>query len=171
MASGIPTSTAVTESAIIEAPFSDVWHLIKIENFANFWSALSKSEWVKGVSPDTDIVKWTFKDGTVLEVKQEEHSVGVQGLGFLLAAQKWLTISLFGIRPSTTTLPTRSSLLNLSSATPLLLAPSAASKSLLASMKDTHSFNGRATSLAMLMPVRIQFFNSSGRGNVSSYKD
>ncbi|KAH6663031.1 hypothetical protein B0J14DRAFT_609955 [Halenospora varia] len=74
MASGIPTSTAVTESAIIEAPFSDVWQLIKIENFANFWSALSKSEWVKGASPDTDIVKWTFKDGTVLEVKQEEHS-------------------------------------------------------------------------------------------------
>jgi hypothetical protein len=27
------------------------------------------------VSPDTDIVKWTFKDGQVLEVKQEEHSV------------------------------------------------------------------------------------------------
>lgn len=30
---------------------------------------------VKGASPDTDVVKWTFKDGTVIEVKQEEHSV------------------------------------------------------------------------------------------------
>ena len=39
------------------------------------WSKLEKSEWVKGVSEETDIVKWSFKDGTVLEVKQEEHSV------------------------------------------------------------------------------------------------
>lgn len=76
MASRIPTSTSVTESAVIEAKFSDVWHLIKLQNFSDFWSALEKSEHVKGsVSPETDIVKWTFKDGTVLEVKQEEHSV------------------------------------------------------------------------------------------------
>ena len=74
MASRIPTSTSVTESAVIEAPFSSVWHLVKLENFNHFWSALSKSESVKGVSPETDVVKWTFKDGTVLEVKQEEHS-------------------------------------------------------------------------------------------------
>lgn len=70
----IPTSTFVTESAVIESPFSDVWHMIKLENFADFWSALAKSETVKGASADTDIVKWTFRDGTVLEVKQEEHS-------------------------------------------------------------------------------------------------
>jgi len=75
MASRIPTSTSVTESAVIEAKFSYVWHMIKLENFSDFWSALSKSETVKDASPDTDIVKWTFKDGTVLEVKQEEHSV------------------------------------------------------------------------------------------------
>lgn len=36
---------------------------------------MKSSEWVKGASDETDIVKWTFKDGTVLEVKQEEHSV------------------------------------------------------------------------------------------------
>jgi len=71
----IPTSTSVIESAVIEASFSSVWHMIKLENFSDFWSALSKSENVKGASPDTDIVKWTFKDGQVLEVKQEEHSV------------------------------------------------------------------------------------------------
>jgi len=75
MASRIPTSTSVTESAVIDPKFSDVWHMIKLENFSDFWSALSKSEKVTGASPDTDIVKWTFKDGTVLEVKQEEHSV------------------------------------------------------------------------------------------------
>jgi len=74
MASRIPTSTSLTESAVVEAKFSDVWHLIKLEKFAHFWSALNNSEFVKGASPDTDIVKWTFKDGTVLEVKQEEHS-------------------------------------------------------------------------------------------------
>jgi hypothetical protein len=75
MASRIPTSTSVKESAIIEAKFSDVWHLIKLESFSSFWSALKSSDFVKGASPDTDVVKWTFKDGTVLEVKQEEHSV------------------------------------------------------------------------------------------------
>jgi hypothetical protein len=80
MASRIPTSTSVTESAVIGARFSDVWHLIKLESFSDFWSALTKSEVVKGVSPDTDIVKWTFKDGTVLELKQEEHSVSPKEL-------------------------------------------------------------------------------------------
>ncbi|KAH7304723.1 hypothetical protein B0I35DRAFT_444808 [Stachybotrys elegans] len=70
----IPTSTSVQESAVIEAPFSDVWHLIKLPEFSKWWSKLDKSEWVKGTSEETDIVKWTFKDGTVLQVKQEEHS-------------------------------------------------------------------------------------------------
>ena len=76
MASRIPTAASVSESAVIAAPLSHVWHLIKIQDFHVFWSALSKSESVKGASPETDIVKWTFTDGTVLDVKQEEHSVG-----------------------------------------------------------------------------------------------
>lgn len=74
MAGTIPTSTSVRESAVIEAHPSDVWHLLKLQDFSKFWSKLEKSEWVKGTSPDTDVVKWTFKDGTVLHVKQEEHS-------------------------------------------------------------------------------------------------
>lgn len=78
MSTAIPTSTSVRESAVIEAHPSDVWHLIKLQDFSKFWSKLDKSEWVKGsTSPETDIVKWTFKDGTVLEVKQEEHSVSL----------------------------------------------------------------------------------------------
>ena len=77
MAARIPTSTSVTESAVISAPLSQVWHLIKLPSFSTFWSKLEKSEEVKGASPETDLVKWTFKDGTVLEVKQEEHSVGL----------------------------------------------------------------------------------------------
>ncbi|KFA68746.1 hypothetical protein S40285_09146 [Stachybotrys chlorohalonatus IBT 40285] len=71
----IPTSTSVQESAVIEAHSSDVWHLIKLPEFSKWWSKLDKSEWVKGASAETDIVKWTFKDGTELQVKQEEHSV------------------------------------------------------------------------------------------------
>ena len=70
----IPTSTSVSESAVIAAPFSSVWHLIKLQDFSKFWSKLDKSEYVKGTSDETDIVQWTFKDGTVLDVKQEEHS-------------------------------------------------------------------------------------------------
>jgi hypothetical protein len=77
MSGRIPTSTSVSESAVIEAPFSDVWHLIKLQDFSKFWSALEKSEFVKGVSEEADVVKWAFKDGTAVEVKQEEHSVGL----------------------------------------------------------------------------------------------
>jgi hypothetical protein len=71
----IPTSTSVSESAVIEAPFSDVWHLVKLQDFSKFWSKLETSEVVQSSSPETDVVKWTFKDGTVLDVKEEEHSV------------------------------------------------------------------------------------------------
>ncbi|GAB7355526.1 hypothetical protein MBLNU459_g6009t1 [Dothideomycetes sp. NU459] len=74
MSGAIPTSTSVTESAVIKAPLSHVWHHIKLQDFSKFWSALSKSEFVKGANEETDIVKWTFKDGTEIEVKQEEHS-------------------------------------------------------------------------------------------------
>ncbi|KAF4550603.1 Hypothetical protein D9617_16g013910 [Elsinoe fawcettii] len=74
MSNAIPTSTSINETAVIKAPLSHVWHHIKLQDFANFWGALTKSEYVKGASPETDIVKWTFKDGHVLEVKQEEHS-------------------------------------------------------------------------------------------------
>ena len=75
MASQIPTSTSISESAVIAAPLAAVWHLIKLPSFAAFWSKLAKAEEVKGASPETDVVKWTFKDGTVLDVKLEEHSV------------------------------------------------------------------------------------------------
>ncbi|KAH8169516.1 polyketide cyclase / dehydrase and lipid transport domain-containing protein [Sarocladium implicatum] len=69
----IPTSTSVVESAVIKAPLSHVWHFIKLQDFKNFWSALKSSEFVES-QKETDVVKWTFNDGTVLEVKQEEHS-------------------------------------------------------------------------------------------------
>lgn len=65
----------VVESAVIKAPLSFVWHFIKLQEFDKFWSAISKAEHVKGTSEETDIVRWTFKDGNVIEVKQDEHSV------------------------------------------------------------------------------------------------
>ncbi|KAF3914708.1 hypothetical protein AA313_de0207050 [Arthrobotrys entomopaga] len=74
MSTVIPTSTSVTESAVIHAPLATVWHLIKLNSFPEWWGALEKSETVKGVSDETDVVKWTFKDGTVVEIKQEAHS-------------------------------------------------------------------------------------------------
>ncbi|KAK7941522.1 hypothetical protein PG997_002630 [Apiospora hydei] len=73
MSSAIPTATSVVESAVIKAPLSHVWHHIKLQNFSAFWSALKSSEVVKS-QEETDLVKWTFNDGTELEVKQEEHS-------------------------------------------------------------------------------------------------
>ena len=77
MSSPIPTSTGVLESAVISAPFATVWHLIKLESFSHFWSALAKSEAVKDASPEEEVVKWIFKDGTELEVKLEARSVRI----------------------------------------------------------------------------------------------
>ncbi|GJC94761.1 hypothetical protein ColKHC_03587 [Colletotrichum higginsianum] len=66
--STIPTSTSVVESAVIKALSA-----MSGTSSSNFWSALKGSEAVKA-QEETDVVRWTFKDGTVLEVKQEEHS-------------------------------------------------------------------------------------------------
>ncbi|KAF1986330.1 Bet v1-like protein [Aulographum hederae CBS 113979] len=72
----IPTSMSVLESAVIAAPLSAVWHLIKLQDFSSFWRALKSSEVATGasVNDEVDVVKWTFTDGMVLEVKMEEHS-------------------------------------------------------------------------------------------------
>ncbi|KAL9056653.1 MAG: hypothetical protein Q9162_002824 [Coniocarpon cinnabarinum] len=70
----IPTTTHVTESALIPAPFSSVWHLLKLQDFGTWYSALAKTEYNKGTSPETDVIRWHFKDGTVQDIKQEEHS-------------------------------------------------------------------------------------------------
>ncbi len=79
--SSIPTAASVRESAVIEAPLAKVWHCIKLADFSNWGSNFSKSETVKGASPEADVFKWTFKDGTAVEVKQEEHSVRSLPLG------------------------------------------------------------------------------------------
>ena len=71
----IATTNEVIESAVIRAPLSHVWHFIKLAEFDKFWSAIEKAEHVKGVSVETDVVRWKFKDGSIVEVKQDEHSV------------------------------------------------------------------------------------------------
>ncbi|KAK4110267.1 Bet v1-like protein [Canariomyces notabilis] len=70
----IATTNEVIESAVIRAPLSFVWHFIKLPDFSKWWSAIDKAEHVKGTSSETDVVRWTFKDGSVVEVKQDEHS-------------------------------------------------------------------------------------------------
>ncbi|KAM0751474.1 Bet v1-like protein [Meredithblackwellia eburnea MCA 4105] len=72
--SAIPTATYVQESSVINAPLAKVWTQIKLGDFSNWWSKLSKSVVAKGTSEETDVFIWTFKDGTELTVKQEEHS-------------------------------------------------------------------------------------------------
>ncbi|KAI4240213.1 MAG: hypothetical protein L6R40_005242 [Gallowayella cf. fulva] len=88
----IPTSTSLTESAVIPAQLSHVWHLIKLQDFHTWWSKIDEAEEVKGASPETDIVQWKFKDGTVLEVKQEEHS----------AIDHYITYSIISASPALT---------------------------------------------------------------------
>jgi len=70
----VPTSSSVAVATVIEAPLTSVWHQIKLQDFSKWWSQLTTSEFVKGASEEADIVRWTFKDGTKLDVKQEEHS-------------------------------------------------------------------------------------------------
>ncbi|KAK1755844.1 hypothetical protein QBC47DRAFT_381465 [Echria macrotheca] len=70
----IASTNEVIESAVIKAPLSHVWHFIKLQEFDKFSTAIKKAEWVKGVSDDTDVVRWTYEDGNVVEVKQDEHS-------------------------------------------------------------------------------------------------
>jgi hypothetical protein len=82
----------VAESAVIKAPLSHVWHQIKLESFADWWSALKSSKLVKGVSDDTDVIEWTFNDGSVVQVKQEEHSVSSpQSRQLLASCTFWIT--------------------------------------------------------------------------------
>jgi hypothetical protein len=67
----IPVATEVRESAVISAPVDDLWNLIQLPNVASFWTNL------KEVQSSANVTKWTFQDGTVLDVKQEEHSVSL----------------------------------------------------------------------------------------------
>ncbi|TLS21013.1 uncharacterized protein PpBr36_10741 [Pyricularia pennisetigena] len=68
------TSTLVTESAVINAPISEIWPLIQLKNFQNFFIGISKTEILPSDDIQPEIIRWTFDDGTVLDVKEEEYS-------------------------------------------------------------------------------------------------
>ncbi|SCV67248.1 BQ2448_5894 [Microbotryum intermedium] len=75
MSGAPPTSTYVNESIVIHAPVAKVWHLIKLQDFSKWYSALASSSVAKNISDEvTDSAIWKFKDGHQLTVKQEEHS-------------------------------------------------------------------------------------------------
>lgn len=72
------TSTSVTESAVIQAPIYAVWRLVKLKRFIDFFEGIIKSETIHAQDDDNDdreIIRWTFEDGTVLDVVEEEYSV------------------------------------------------------------------------------------------------
>ena len=76
MAKRIPVSTSFVESAIIPAPLASIWPLVKPERFVDFYTAISKSESI--ISDDGEsIVRWTFPDGTMLYIREEEYSVSL----------------------------------------------------------------------------------------------
>ncbi|GAA6037491.1 hypothetical protein JCM8097_008214 [Rhodosporidiobolus ruineniae] len=71
----VPTGNYAVESAVIPAQLASVWHLIKLQDFSKWWSAVESSgPAAKGVSDEADLFELKFKDGTVQHVKQEEHS-------------------------------------------------------------------------------------------------
>lgn len=77
MTTPIPTTPSITESALIPAPLASVWHLIKLPLFPLFWTSLSSAHPLpasEGTSPEVDVIRWEFADGTCQQVKQEEHS-------------------------------------------------------------------------------------------------
>jgi hypothetical protein len=155
--SSIPTSSSVRESAVIDAPLSSVWHLIKLEQFSQFWGQLQTSDFVKGASPDTDIVKWTFKDGTILEVKQEEHSVGNP----FCKKKNTIVFEANSTRPLIISSHTLSLALSQHWHTHQSSRPFVSIQSPPASTKDTLTLSGLATSLAMLLQMSLKMPNTS----------
>jgi len=77
MSPEILTSTQVVESTIVDAPLWRVWDLVKLENFSKFYSGIGKSECIQPCCDGADVIRWTFHDGMVIEVKREEYSVSL----------------------------------------------------------------------------------------------
>jgi hypothetical protein len=133
------------------------------------------------VQSSANVTKWTFHDGTVLDVKQEEHSVR-QIISFTRSAVRWRSISdqslnsrlLFppllqpprpadrlwafanaaAERTSTTSSPTRSSAPSRRSATRASSPRSGCTPSRPAPAPAAHMWSGPATSPATRLQVR-----------------
>ncbi|KAL4928008.1 uncharacterized protein BDV17DRAFT_292028 [Aspergillus undulatus] len=84
------TSTSVTESAVINAPISAIWRLIQLKNFEKFYIGLTSTEILPSDDEGKDTIKWTFADGTVLHVKEEEFSTVKHIISFhILKCEPW----------------------------------------------------------------------------------
>ncbi|KAI6369731.1 hypothetical protein MCOR25_004360 [Pyricularia grisea] len=84
------TSTLVTESAVINAPVSKVWSLIQLRNFQNFFVGINKTEILSSKDSQSEVIRWTFDDGTVLDVREEEYSNIKNRMSFhIVQCQPW----------------------------------------------------------------------------------
>ncbi|ELR04280.1 hypothetical protein VC83_08089 [Pseudogymnoascus destructans] len=59
------TSTSFTESAVINAPISVIWPLIKLNKFATFYTAIQKSELAPATPDERETVRWNFENRTI----------------------------------------------------------------------------------------------------------
>jgi hypothetical protein len=125
--------------------------LIKLGRFSEWSSALSKSEVVKGASDEADVYRFTFQDGTVQDVKQEEHS----------SLDHYITYSVISSQPGLT----YSSVLSTIRCYPItsgelegstfVSSAEYAGPSIAECEHSVHRSPSAASSPVMLMPVRI----------------
>ncbi|KAL7411395.1 hypothetical protein BDY24DRAFT_396647 [Mrakia frigida] len=94
MASKIPTSTQIVESAVINAPLAATWHAIKLNSFADFWTALESSKSDENTSAETEVTTFKFKDGTTQTIKLEEWSALEHKISYsIIASEPALTFT------------------------------------------------------------------------------
>lgn len=75
------TSTLVIESAVINAPLSSIWPLLRLDEFAKFYTGIVKTESVPSTTESgKTIVRWTFKEDYTLDVQEEEYSVRLENI-------------------------------------------------------------------------------------------
>lgn len=70
------TSNSVTESAVINAPLSSIWPLLRLPEFEKFYTGVVETELVPSPGEtDKKAIRWTFGEGSTLDVQEEEYSV------------------------------------------------------------------------------------------------
>ncbi|KAI1135163.1 hypothetical protein F5Y05DRAFT_395791 [Hypoxylon sp. FL0543] len=84
------TSTLVTESAVINAPISSIWPLIRLKEFQKFFTGIIKTESLSSDDDRSEIVRWTFNEGYTLDVREEEYSTIKHCMSFnIVKCEPW----------------------------------------------------------------------------------
>ncbi|CAG8977786.1 hypothetical protein HYALB_00010871 [Hymenoscyphus albidus] len=84
------TSTSFIESAVINAPISAIWPLIKLDKFGTFYKAIQKSELVPATPDERETVRWYFENRTILTLREEEYSTIKHSMSFnIIACEPW----------------------------------------------------------------------------------